>query len=97
MLNALVLAAAGFTHPTPQPPPQLSASVYQARREAVMKELGGCIAVLAATGETSGVTEDYRQDGDFLWLTGVNEPGAFSWNELETRDLDLVSGWKKRR
>lgn len=76
MLNALVLAA-GFVHPTPQPPPQLPASVYQARREAAMKELGGCIAVLAATGEVSGVTEDYRQDGDFLWLTGVHEPGAW--------------------
>jgi Xaa-Pro aminopeptidase len=76
MLNALVLAA-GFVHPAPQPPPQLPASVYQARREAVMKELGGCIAVLAAAGETSGVTEDYRQDGDFLWLTGVQEPGAW--------------------
>lgn len=76
MLNALVLAA-GFVHPSPQPAPQLSASVYQARREAVMKELGGCVALLAAAGETSGVTEDYRQDGDFLWLTGVNEPGAW--------------------
>ena len=76
MLNALVLAA-GFAHPTPAPPPQLPASVYQARREAVMKELGGCVALLAAHGETSGVTEDYRQDGDFLWLTGVNEPGAW--------------------
>jgi len=76
MLNALVLAA-GFAHPSPQPPPQLPPAVYQARREAVMKELGGCIAVLAAAGETSGVTEDYRQDGDFLWLTGVNEPGAW--------------------
>jgi Xaa-Pro aminopeptidase len=76
MLNALVLAAA-FTHPHPQPPPQLPPSAYQARREAVMKELSGCIAVLAANGETSGVTEDYRQDADFLWLTGVDEPGAW--------------------
>jgi Xaa-Pro aminopeptidase len=76
MLRALVLAA-GFVHPVPQPPPQLPASVYQARRAAVMKELGGCVAVLAANGETSGVTEDYRQDGDFLWLTGVEEPGAW--------------------
>ncbi|MET0554314.1 MAG: aminopeptidase P N-terminal domain-containing protein, partial [Vicinamibacteria bacterium] len=85
MLNAFVLAAAGFTHPTPQPPPQLPASVYQARREAVMKELGGCVAVLAAQGETSGVTDDYRQDGDFLWLTGVGEPGAWVMLSPKTR------------
>jgi Xaa-Pro aminopeptidase len=38
-----------------------------------MRELDGCVAVLAARGEMSGVTEDYRQDGNFLWLTGLNE------------------------
>jgi Xaa-Pro aminopeptidase len=38
-----------------------------------MKELDGCAAALAAQGESAGVTEDYRQDSDFLWLTGVNE------------------------
>jgi Xaa-Pro aminopeptidase len=76
MLSALVLAAS-FAHPTPQPPPELPASVYQARREAVLKELGGCVALLAAEGETNGVTETFRQDGDFYWLTGINEPGAW--------------------
>jgi hypothetical protein len=33
--------------------------------------------VLGARGETSGVTEDYRQDGNFLWLTGINEGDAW--------------------
>jgi Xaa-Pro aminopeptidase len=39
-----------------------------------MQELGGCIAVIAAQGEGE---EPYRQDGDFLWLTGVAERDAW--------------------
>jgi len=42
-----------------------------------MKALEGCITVVASQGETSGVTEDYRQDGDFYWLTGINESHAY--------------------
>jgi Xaa-Pro aminopeptidase len=57
--------------------------VYRERRERVMRELDGCIAVLAAQGETSRVTEDYRQDGDFLWLTGLGE--GESWVLLAPR------------
>ncbi len=68
----LLLAA-----PAGTPPPDLPPTVYRERRERVMKELDGCLAVLAARGETSGVTEDYRQDGDFLWLTGLNENEAW--------------------
>jgi Xaa-Pro aminopeptidase len=59
------------------PPPDLPAAVYRDRRERVMRELDGCIALLGARGETSGVTEDYRQDGDFLWLTGLSEGEAW--------------------
>jgi Xaa-Pro aminopeptidase len=59
------------------PPPDLPASVYRDRRERVMKELGGCVAVLAARGESSGVTGSHRQDADFLWLTGLNESDAW--------------------
>jgi Xaa-Pro aminopeptidase len=79
MLPALLLASAlgaGFTHPTPTPAAELPATVYQARRAKVLKALGGCATVISAQGETSGITEDFRQDGDFYWLTGVNEPGA---------------------
>jgi len=43
-----------------------------------MRELKGCVAFLAGRGETSGVTEDYRPDGDFLWLTGVDESDAWA-------------------
>ncbi|HUO80315.1 MAG TPA: Xaa-Pro peptidase family protein [Steroidobacteraceae bacterium] len=79
MLSTLLLqaaVAAGFVHPQPTPPAELPVEVYQARRERVLAELGGCVAVLSSQGEVSGVTEDYRQDADFLWLTGVNEPDA---------------------
>jgi Xaa-Pro aminopeptidase len=76
-----LLAAAGlataFQHPTPTPPADLPAEVYRDRRDRVMKALGGCIAVIAAEGEANGITEDFRQDADFYWLTGINEPGAY--------------------
>jgi Xaa-Pro aminopeptidase len=61
----------------PVPPPDLPPAVYRDRRERVMRELDGCVAVLAARGEMSGVTEDYRQDANFLWLTGINEGEAW--------------------
>ena len=76
MLTALV-AALLAAPPAPALPPDLPAAVYRERRERVMRELEGCVAVLAARGETGGVTEDYRQDGDFLWLTGINESDAW--------------------
>jgi len=76
MILAL-FAAAGFAHPNPQPPPDLPPSVYRERRERVMKELGGCATAVAAQGEPLGIVQEYRQDGDFLWLTGINEPSAW--------------------
>jgi Xaa-Pro aminopeptidase len=76
MLLQLVVAA-GFAHPNPQPPPDLPPSVYRERRERVMKDVGGCATALAAQGEPVGVVQDYRQDSDFYWLTGINEPGAW--------------------
>jgi Xaa-Pro aminopeptidase len=77
MLLASLLVSAPFAHPTPQPPPELPASVYRERRERVMKELGGCAAAVAAQGEPSGVVQQFKQDDDFFWLTGINEPGAW--------------------
>ena len=79
MLSVLLLHAAvagGFQHPQPTPPADLPVAVYEARRARVLAELGGCVAVLSAQGAASGLTEDFRQDADFLWLTGVNEPDA---------------------
>jgi len=76
MLTALVVALLAAP-PGPALPPELPAALYRERRERVMRELEGCVAVLAARGEGGGVTEDYRQDGDFLWLTGLNESDAW--------------------
>ena len=72
-----LLAAAAFAHPSPQPPAELPASVYRERRERVMKELGGCATAIAAQGEPTGVVQEFKQDDDFFWLTGINEPGAW--------------------
>jgi Xaa-Pro aminopeptidase len=79
MLSLIMAAAlgAGFEHPNPTPPAELPVQVYQERRARVMKALDGCVGVLAAQGEVSGVTEDFRQDADFYWLTGINEPAAY--------------------
>lgn len=49
-------------------------SVYQARRAKLMKALGGGIAMLQARGEEDA--DGYRQDADFYYLTGLNEPDA---------------------
>jgi Xaa-Pro aminopeptidase len=76
MLLALLLCAP-FTHPNPQPAPDLPVSVYKERRERVFKELGGCASALAAQGEAVGVVPEFKQDDDFFWLTGVSEPGAW--------------------
>lgn len=76
MLTALVVALLAAP-PGPALPPDLPVAVYRERRERVMRELEGCVAVLGARGEAGGVTEDYRQDGDFLWLTGLNESDAW--------------------
>ena len=80
MISTFLAAAAlagSFQHPTPSPPADLAAGDYRERRDRLMKALDGCIAVIGAQGAVSGITEDYRQDGDFYWLTGINEPGAF--------------------
>jgi Xaa-Pro aminopeptidase len=79
MLDALMLAVgltSSFVHADPTPPPELPVAVYQQRRARVLAELGDCTAVIASQGAPSGITEDFRQDADFFWLTGINEPDA---------------------
>jgi Xaa-Pro aminopeptidase len=79
MLGALLLGATvgAFTHPTPTPEADLPVAVYRERRDRVIKSLDGCIGIIAAQGAATGITEDFHQDGDFFWLTGINEPGAY--------------------
>jgi Xaa-Pro aminopeptidase len=79
MLSLLILTAAvsgSFVHPALTPAPEIPVEVYHQRRDRVLSALDGCLAVVSAQGDVSGVTEDFRQDGDFFWLTGVNEPDA---------------------
>jgi Xaa-Pro aminopeptidase len=79
MIISLLLAGAvsgNFVHPNPTPPADLPVTVYEQRRARVLADLGGCAAVISSQGEVNGITEDYRQDADFYWLTGINEPNA---------------------
>jgi Xaa-Pro aminopeptidase len=52
------------------------ASVYHARRTALAAQLHGGVAVLFAAEEPLLDFMPYRQDADFYYLTGWNEPGA---------------------
>lgn len=79
MLHSLVLAATvggTFVHPTLLPPADLPVAIYEQRRARVLSELGNCVAIISSQGEVNGITEDYRQDANFFWLTGINEPDA---------------------
>jgi Xaa-Pro aminopeptidase len=79
MLTTLALASAlsgNFVHPQPAPSADLPVAVYQGRRARVLAELGDCVAVISSQGVVEGITEDFRQDADFFWLTGINEPDA---------------------
>src|SRR5271163_5364201 len=51
-------------------------AIYHALREALAKKLNGGIAILFAANEPALEYQDYRQDEDFYYLTGWNEPGA---------------------
>src|ERR1035438_10112154 len=52
------------------------ASVYRARRVALGATLRGGVTVLFAAEEPQLDFMPYRQDADFYYLTGWNEPGA---------------------
>lgn len=52
------------------------ASDYHARRIALANELQGGVAILFAAEEPVADFDPYRQDSDFYYLTGWNEPGA---------------------
>jgi Xaa-Pro aminopeptidase len=51
-------------------------ATYQARREALARELHGGIALLFGNYEPTMEYQEFRQDEDFYYLTGWNEPGA---------------------
>lgn len=69
----LIIPLAGAQAPL-SPAAPFPPEVFKARRERLMKELGGGVAVLHARGEED--RDGFKQDGDFYYLTGVVEPGA---------------------
>jgi Xaa-Pro aminopeptidase len=69
---AILLLAAPLAHSLEKQ----SVSVYHARRAALGVKLHGGAAVLFAAEEAQLDFMPYRQDEDFYYLTGWNEPGA---------------------
>lgn len=56
-------------------------SIYQQRRQQVMGQIGSATAVLASAPMAlmhNDVEHPFRQDSDFYYLTGFNEPGAIA-------------------
>jgi Xaa-Pro aminopeptidase len=51
-------------------------TIYQNRREALAREMHGGVALLFGNYEPPMEYQDFRQDEDFYYLTGWNEPGA---------------------
>jgi Xaa-Pro aminopeptidase len=71
-LALVMCAVAPVSHAIEKQP----ASAFHARREALAHKLQGGVAVLFAAEEPLLDFDPYRQDSDFFYLTGWNEPGA---------------------
>jgi Xaa-Pro aminopeptidase len=72
----LVFAIIASVSPTAQALEKQPSSVYHARRVALAAKLHGGVAVLFAAEEPQLDFMPYRQDEDFYYLTGWNQPGA---------------------
>ena len=75
-LVAPVLFLLVFAFPASQALEKQPASDYHARRVALGESLQGGVAILFAAEEPVLDFDPYRQDSDFYYLTGWNEPGA---------------------
>ncbi len=73
---ALILLLLGISSTTLLALERQPNAVYQARREALARELHGGVALLFGNYEPAMEYQDFRQDEDFYYLTGWNEPGA---------------------
>ena len=71
-----IALAAAFAHALEKQP----AATYHARRVALAEKLQGGAAILFAAEEPLLDFMPYRQDEDFYYLTGWNEPGVY-WGE----------------
>lgn len=78
LVLALALPAASPEATRAQPaepvPAPLPVSVFKARRERLMKDLGAGVAVLYAKGKED--RDGFKSDPDFYYLTGVDESDA---------------------
>jgi Xaa-Pro aminopeptidase len=75
-ITALVFTVVGLIAPFAHSLEKQPSSVYHARRVALAAKLHGGVAVLFAAEEPLLDFMPYRQDEDFYYLTGWNEPGA---------------------
>lgn len=73
---ALILLLLGISSTTLLALERQPNAIYQARREAFAHELHGGVALLFGNYEPAMEYQDFRQDEDFYYLTGWNEPGA---------------------
>ena len=69
---------------------------YHARRMHLAEKLKGGISVLFAASEPRSMLEAYRQDSDFFYLTGWNEPGAALFIQSAKEAEDKVPARKYR-
>ena len=75
-ITALVFTVVGLIAPFAHSLEKQPSSVYHARRVALAAKLHDGVAVLFAAEEPLLDFMPYRQDEDFYYLTGWNEPGA---------------------
>jgi Xaa-Pro aminopeptidase len=73
---AVVLLAFAVAVPALNALEKQPAGIYHARRAALAAKLDGGIALIFAAEEPQLDFDPYRQDSDFYYLTGWNEPGA---------------------
>jgi len=75
-LPLLIVIAAAITAPFAQCLEKQPTATYHGRRVALAQKLHGGVAILFAGEEPLLDFMPYRQDEDFYYLTGWNEPGA---------------------
>ncbi len=73
---ALILLLLGIASPSLLALERQPNAAYQGRREALARALHGGVALLFGNYEPAMEYQDFRQDEDFYYLTGWNEPGA---------------------
>ena len=75
-LVTLILLILGISSPALSALERQPNATYQTRREALAHELHGGVALIFGNYEPTMEYQDFRQDEDFYYLTGWNEPGA---------------------